>query len=116
MATVAGSDPGLTGSFSNVKQRAWVALGTDDTGTGEILADYPDKTITVTGTWGGATLIVQGSNDGVTYITMTDPQGNALSKTANFIETILENPLYIKVVTSGGTGTVLSAIITMVKK
>lgn len=84
-----------------------------DTGVGVILADFPDKTIVVGGaTWGGATLLVEGSNDGTNYVTLTDPQGNALSKTADFVEAILENPLYLRVSTSGGTNSVIPTIVT----
>jgi hypothetical protein len=31
-----------------------------------------------------------------TWIALTDPQGNAITKTANAIETILENPYQIR--------------------
>lgn len=79
------------------------------------MPNLADKTIHVFGTWDSATLVVQGSNEeGVPTapITLTDPQGNALSKTADFIETILENPAQIRISTSGGQGsTALTAII-----
>ncbi len=74
----------------------------------------PDKTVVATGTWGGATLIVQGSSDGVTYVTLNDSrgEGNAISLTADNAVTIAENPQYIRASTSGGTGTSLTVTIT----
>lgn len=113
MSTITPSDPGLTASLPNVVQKKW-AMTSADTGVGVSLPNFPDKTITVTGTWGSATLVVQGANEDVdaSYINMTDPQGNAISKTSDFIEALLENPLFIRVKTSGGTNSVLTAIVT----
>jgi len=67
---------------------------------------YADKTVQITGTWDGATVLIQGSNDATTYFTLTDPQGNAVSFTADGMETIMESPLYIRPfrsVAGGGT-------------
>ena len=115
MATITPTDPGLTASYPGVVQKKW-ALGNADTGVGVSLASFTYKTMTLTGTWGGATVVIQGANEDVdaSYITMVDPQGNALSKTADAIETLLENPLFIRVKSSGGTGTVVAAIVTAV--
>lgn len=68
---------------------------------------YSDKTVHVKGNFGtGGTIVVEGSNDGVTYKTLTDPQGNALSFTAEGIELISESPLYIRPRLSAGTSTI----------
>ena len=66
---------------------------------------YPDKTVHVTGTFGTATVTIQGSNDGTNFTNLVDPQGNALSFTATGIEQILENPEYIRVNRTSGDGT-----------
>lgn len=115
MATITPSYPAPSGmaNMTNLRQVKWALSGASDVGTAEMLGNFADRTITVTGTWSSATLLVEGSNDNVTFVTMTDPQGNALSKTADFIEAMLENPLYVRVSTSGGgAGTTLTAIIT----
>ena len=57
----------------------------------------------MSGTFGGMTLIVEGSNDGSNYSILNDAQGNALSFTAAAIEQILENTEFIRIATSGGT-------------
>lgn len=61
-----------------------------------------DRSIQISGTWDSATAVFQGSNDGVTWFTLTDPQGNAISKTADFIEMVSELTRYVRVSTSGG--------------
>lgn len=76
-----------------VIKTTWVLTGTD-TGNAETAPQYPVKTVQVVGTFGGGTVVIQGSNDGgVTWTTLTDPQGNALSLTAAAIEKVQENPL-----------------------
>ncbi len=87
----------------------WDAMGDADTGApldpngGGI--SFSDKTVHLIGTdWDSATIVIEGSNDGVTYVTLTDPQGNPLSFTVDAMEVILENPLYIRPSSSGGLG------------
>ena len=63
-----------------------------------------DRSVQVVGTWDSATFVLEGSNDGTTWATLTDPQGNAISKTANFIEMISELTRYIRPRISGGSG------------
>lgn len=65
-----------------------------------------DMCVQVAGTFGGATVLVQGSNDGTNYATLNDPQGNALSiATTAKIEQLLEAPRFLKLSSSGGGGT-----------
>lgn len=105
----------ITGTISKVKAwsdtwiASWLAIGNADTGTGIELTGMADRSIQVSGTWASATVVVQGSNDNVTWVTLVDPQGNAISKTADFIEQILEYTRYIRVSSSGGAGTNLNA-------
>lgn len=83
----------------------WEAVGNADTGTGVQMPHMSDRSVQMSGTWGAATLVLQGSNDNVTWVTLTDGQGNAISKTADAIEQIAEFTRYIRVSSSGGTGT-----------
>ena len=64
-----------------------------------------DRSVQLTGTFGNATVLIQGSNDGTNYVTLTDPQGNALSFTTAGLEQIEEATRYIKPTSSGGDGT-----------
>ena len=55
-------------------------------------AEFADRTVYVVGgTWGTATMVWQGG-DGATYLTLTDAQTVAISKTADFVETVVETP------------------------
>lgn len=95
----------------NVSLVRWTGLGNADQGEATELTNKADRTIQVFGTWGSATLVVEGSLDGVNYETLTDPQGNLLSFTTNRIETVTEAVRYIRPRTSGGTGTDVTAIL-----
>lgn len=63
------------------------------------------KTVQVTGTFDGATVLIQGSNDGTTFATLKDPNGNAVSFTAAGLKSIQDDVLWIRPSHSGGTAT-----------
>lgn len=66
------------------------------------------KSVQIEGTFNGATVAIQGSNDGVTFETLLDPAGNALSKGSAGIFQIATPALWLQpLVTSGGAGTSL---------
>ncbi len=88
------------------------ALAVADTALPVKLGVYSDRTVQVEGTFGGASVSLQGSNDGVNYHTLTDPQGNALTFSAPGLETVMELPFFIKPTLSGGDGTT-SVVVTM---
>src|SRR5258708_30422689 len=44
--------------------------------------DLADRSVQVTGTFAGATIVLEGSNDGTNYFTLSNPAGAALSFTA----------------------------------
>ena len=67
--------------------------------------NFADKTVHVKGNFSGpATLVIEGSNDGVTWITLTDPGGAALSFTAEDLKVILENPQELRPRVTAGDG------------
>lgn len=69
-------------------------------------ADYADRTIQFHGTFGtGGTIKLQGSNDGTNWYEITDPQGNAISKTAAGIEACTEVTRFVRPFVSAGDGT-----------
>lgn len=89
----------------------WETMGNDDTGTAVKIPGAADKTVTVTGTFGGATVTLQGSNDNTNWFTLTDPQGNDIAFTAAGMEIIMENPLWIRAITVGGSGTDVDVLV-----
>jgi hypothetical protein len=67
---------------------------------------HTDKSIHVSGTFGGGTVTVQGSNNGgASFIGLTDPTQTAISMTSEAIKAILENTALIRPVLTGGSGT-----------
>jgi hypothetical protein len=76
-------------------------------------SDYADRTVTIGGTFGGATVVIQGSNDDVEYFGLRDTTHTAISKTSFGGETLLETPAFIKPVSSGGTGQTSKVILNM---
>lgn len=84
----------------------WTGLDSDDSGIPITIVDYTDQTMTVHGTFGaGGSVTMQGSNDATNWFTLTDPQGNALTKTAAAIEMVVEAPLWIRPLVTAGDGT-----------
>lgn len=69
--------------------------------------EYTQAAVQVTGTANGGTITIQGSIDGVNYVTLHDISNNVLSFAAAGGPTnILENVPYIKpVLSSGGAST-----------
>lgn len=65
---------------------------------------WSDRSVQAVGTFDSATIVLQGSNDGATWATLTDPQGNAISKTSAGLEAVSELTRYIRPSTSGGGG------------
>ena len=91
----------------------WETMGDADTGSTVEMVEANDKSVQIAGTFGSATVVLQGSNDGTNWATLADPQGTAISKTAAAIEQVLEHTRYIRAVTSGGTGTDIDVTVFM---
>lgn len=91
MATVGTTMNDLAGDGS-VMRVTWNGLNsTNNVGASIAFAQWADRSIQFNGTFNGATIIWEGSNDGgTTWTTLTDPQGNAISKTSAAIEAITE--------------------------
>lgn len=104
MATFTRTDtPGNTYLYE------WVLTTADATGVAISVPGASDKSIQFDGTWGGATAVMEGSNDNATFLPLTDPQGNAISKTADALEAIIENTLWVRPrLSSVGIGATIS--------
>ena len=93
----------------------WSGLAHGDDGTPYILPYKTDRSVQVYGTFGAAgTATIQGSNDvsgSITYATLNDPQGNALTITAAKIEQILECSLQVRPVVTGDATTALTVLL-----
>ncbi len=84
----------------------WTGLLNGDDGAAFEGFDWADASVQFTGTFGtGGTVNVSGSNDGTNYVLLTDPQGNAITKTSAAVEQISEGTKYFKPVVTAGDGT-----------
>jgi hypothetical protein len=95
---------------NSISTASW-ALGNADTGGGVSLTDYSDRSVQVEGTFGAATITIQGSNDGVNWETLRDPGSVALTFTTAGLKQILELTLNIRAISSGGAGTAVTVTV-----
>lgn len=106
MATVNATVEDVSGD-GKVRKITWKNLTTTNAdGAPAVWVAWADRSIQFTGTFGtGGTIKLQGSNDGTNWIDLTDPQGNAISKTAAALEAVLEVAQYVRPYVSAGDGT-----------
>jgi hypothetical protein len=96
----------VTRLSTNAQLAVWTGLLNGDGGQPLEALDFADSSIQVGGTFGaGGTIVWQGSNDGVTYFTLTDAQTTAISKTANAIEQVAEVVRFVRPLVTAGDGT-----------
>ncbi len=89
----------------------WAAMAAGDTGDPFLNPAFMRlSSVQYRATFGNSTFTLEGSNDGSNYVTLADPQGNALSKTANGIEAVLEGVLYYRPAFSVTTGSACVAV------
>ncbi len=80
----------------------WELLGSE-VGDPAQQVDANDRSVHVDGTFGGGSVLIEGSNDGVSWFTLNDPQGNPLSFSSPRLEAILEMTSYIRAKANGVT-------------
>lgn len=114
MANINGTLNRALQGAQSVASCSW-ALGNADIGLPIEMTDYADRSVQVEGTFGAATVVIQGSNDGTNFQTLRDPQGVALSFTTAGLKQILETTRLIRVSSSGGTGTAVTVTMVMRK-
>jgi hypothetical protein len=109
MATINETLPAklATLDYDGIALVEWAALtkATDDVGRAVNLAQFADRSVQVTGTFGtGGSVRIEGSLDGTNYYALTDPQGNALDITTAKIEAVSEMTLWIRPRVTAGDG------------
>ncbi len=83
----------------------WAPLAQGDTGEAVGFSQYSDKSVQVAGAFGGASVRIEGSNNGVDWAVLTDPQGNDLVISSAKIEMVTEATAHVRPVVVGGSGT-----------
>jgi hypothetical protein len=103
MATIAAV---LVDKGAGYRLWKWETLtATNNEGSAVDVRKYRDKTVQIIGTLGAGSVTIEGSIDnGTTWATLNDPQGNALATiNALKIEAILEGVTHIRPTVAAGT-------------
>lgn len=89
----------------NTWRFAWQGITSADVDCEPVAIPHlSDRSVEVTGTFGGATVTIKGGASGTDF-TLTDPQGNPLVFTAAGFKAIMENTWDVVPVITGATGT-----------
>lgn len=95
-----------------VSTTTWTPLANGDTGSPESPGRLSDRSVQIKGTFGaGGSVTIQGSNDNVTWQTLRDPAGLALTFTSADLKQILENTNYVRPNVTAGDGTTALTVI-----
>lgn len=125
MATVAAAVARIETWMDDAHVITWTPLTeTNADGAAIEMPGSADRTIQFVGNFGaGGTVILQGSNvlapvvgTDTDWFTLTDPQGNAISKTAAAGEAVLELTRWIRPKISAGTGVSVTAMLLVKRK
>lgn len=89
---------------------SWSLTTANTDGTPLEWTQWADRCFTAFGTWGGATLTIQGSNDGTNWFTLSNAAGGTgATFTADGGKSIIELPRYVRPnLTTPGTGAAVS--------
>ena len=108
MATVTPTFARVSDGDGSIVQLQWVLLTADADGAPFEFTEWADITFVATGTWGGATLKVQGSANGTTFPAtgLSNAAGGAeATAAADKVFTTIERPRYMRpILTTTGTG------------
>lgn len=109
MATIAPTVTELPPYDGSVKKYTWTPLTETNTDGAPIeMGPWADRSVQVEGTFGGATVTIQGTNDGTNWQTLNNPASVALSFSAAGFKGILELPMKIRPLVTGGTSVSLT--------
>jgi hypothetical protein len=94
----------------------WSALTTNDNGDPVTSAAWTDRSVQVDGTFATATVVLQGSNDGTNWFTLTDPLGNNISFTAAGLKQVLQAAVYMRPSVTSGTSPSINVRLLMTRQ
>lgn len=117
MATIAHTIDAIKTYGDRAHVVSWALLtAANEVGNAVEMTGSADRSVQIIGTFDSATVVIQGSNDGTNWASLTDPQGNAISKTAAALEAISELTRYVRPLTSGGGGSQSLTVLLLVKR
>lgn len=95
-----------TVDYQGVKRLAWANMANGDTGEEKALSRYADRSAHVSGDFGvGGAVIIEGTNNGTTWVTLKDEGGADLRFTSEGIAYIVAPTFLTRPRVTGGDGT-----------
>jgi len=116
MAVIPNTGTKTSSLFGQSSMITWSALATGDTGRPVQDCGLSDRSVQFTGAFGGATVVLEGSNDGTNWVTLTDPAGVALSFTSAGLKQVLQITRYTRPNVSGGAAVAINCNLLVVGK
>lgn len=103
MATITPTVEKIDSSNGHAYIVTWEQLTENDTAAAVELIQFSDRSVQITGTFGGDAVTLQGSNDGSTFATLNDPFGDPISMSAAGISGIAELTRWVRPGTPAGS-------------
>lgn len=116
MTTVAAVTAWPFETALDVAVTTWAGLAANDDGEPIRLVTFSDRSIQVSGTFGGASITIGGSNDGETYHALHDTAGDPITLTSAALKGIVELPVFLKPRVFGGDGTTNLKIVLVARR
>ena len=88
---------------SAVQTVQWTPVTEADTCRPIQFPEFSDKSIQVSGTFGGASVALNGSNDGTNFAALRDPSSTTIAITQAGIKAVLENTWQVQPSVTGGS-------------
>lgn len=107
MATIPSTQTIVANGLAHVM--TWAGLAGGDDGVAYEFGQFRDRSVQVDGTFNGATCVIEGSNDGLTYTTLRNPFGDPLAFTTGGVQAVLEPVRFIRPRALGGAGASINA-------
>lgn len=117
---MATRDPAITrpGPSFSLQVATWSGLLNGDVGNAFEFTDWADRTVQVSGTFGaGGNVLIEGSNDGTNWNTLTDATGAALGTiTTATLKQLTEAPRFARPRVSAGDGTTNLTVVLLARR
>jgi hypothetical protein len=107
--------PAINLTIADAPRHVWAGMATGDTINALKLINKGAQkaAVQISGTFGGATVKMQASNDGTTFADIKDIHNTAVSTSAAAIFEISSSAVYLRPAISGGTGDSVTATLFM---
>lgn len=114
-ATLPITNTNLKPSLGSAIQTVWSGGATGDVCAPLDLPSYKFQSVQVSGTFGGGTVTIEGSNDGTTWNALVDSFNGSLAFTSAGFKEIGVNARYVRCNITAGTATGMKIVILSIR-